>query len=476
MGIFGGLKSGANIDPSMLSKLSFGDRARLFAIGMNDPSAAMQMKQQMQIRPAQQAFMSNLEKRLGPQYAETQGAGAAIQAPSMPGMPQAEAAPEYQWQAPQRTSDGLNINSPELGGIAMQAERLGVPITTLMDVLKAQQPKWQQGADGRYVNTVGSTAPRASAVGGILTDASGAASQQGGYAAALAGIEGAKAGAQEYARAAQDIVKINVNGVPTEMTRAQAAQRFRDMEAPPQPGGGQAGQGNGQPQGIGFGVGLSPGQQKAQEVDYEGGAKLIAGAQEAGMAANTNNRNARMAFDAVLQLDPNNLTGFRLGAAKLMRSLYPQSPELEQFVSTADGFRMLTTRMVLPKAKELGANPSNKDSEIIFKSMPGLTTPRQAGAVYFALESASSAKEAARQEFFQNWEGQPSQKAIQRAWSQSDGAKRSVFQDEAFSRLQINGHPAVVQKTGKDGQRYGIFMPYTANGQPNPSAQVFRIY
>ena len=152
MGIFGGLKSGANIDPSMLSKLSLGDRARLFAIGMNDPSAAMQMKQQMQIRPAQQAFMSNLEKRLGPQYAETQGAGAAIQAPSMPGMPQAEAAPEYQWQAPQRTSDGLNINSPELGGIAMQAERLGVPITTLMDVLKAQQPDMAIGPDGTPYN------------------------------------------------------------------------------------------------------------------------------------------------------------------------------------------------------------------------------------------------------------------------------------------------------------------------------------
>ena len=475
MGLFGGLKNGASIDPSLMSKLSFGDRARLFAIGMNDPGAAMQMKQQMQIRPAQQAFMSNLEKRLGPQYAETQGAGAAIQQPSMPGMPQAEAAPDYQWQAPQRTSDGLNINSPELGGIAMQAQRLGVPITTLLDVLDKQRPAWQAGADGRYINTRGSTMPRAAAVGGVVTGADGAATPQQGYAAALAGIEGAKAGAQEYAKADQDIVKVNVNGVPTEMTRAQAAQRFRDIARQPQPVGGQAGGGE-QPQGDGFGVGLSPGQQKAQEVDFENGAKLIGAAQDALGAANSNNRNARMAFDSILQLDPNATTGWKLGAAKLMRSLYPQSPELEDFVGTAEGFRMLTTRMVLPKAKELGANPSNKDSEIIFKSMPGLTTPRQAGAVYFALEAASSAKEAARQEFFQNWEGEPSQKAIQRAWSQSDGAKRSVFQDETFSRLKINGHPAVVQKTGKDGQRYGIFMPYTANGQPNPSAQVFRIY
>lgn len=284
-----------------------------------------------------------------------------------------------------------------------------------------------------------------------------------------------RASATERAKADQELVEVQVNGVPTQMTRGQAAQRMREQQGLPQPSGGM-GAGGGQSQGGGFGVGLSPGQQKAQEVDFEGGAKLIGGAQEALGTANSNNRNARMAFDSILQLDPNAATGWKLEASKLMRSLYPQSPELENFVGTAEGFRMLTTRMVLPKAKELGANPSNKDSEIIFKSMPGLTTPRQAGAVYFALEAASSAKEAARQEFFQNWEGEPSQKAIQRAWSQSDGAKRSVFQDETFSRLKINGHPAVVQKTGKDGQRYGIFMPYTANGQPNPSAQVFRIY
>jgi hypothetical protein len=217
MGIFGGLKSGANIDPSMLSKLSFGDRARLFAIGMNDPSAAMQMKQQMQIRPAQQAFMSNLEKRLGPQYAETQGAGAAIQAPSMPGMPQAEAAPEYEWQAPQRTSDGLNINSPELGGIAMQAERLGVPITTLLDVLKAQKPDIaftpsNEAYDKGTGRLTGMVAPKTGEGQTLRRDASGGIASienAPNYTRALMESEAAKTTGQEGAKAAYDMISVD---------------------------------------------------------------------------------------------------------------------------------------------------------------------------------------------------------------------------------------------------------------------------
>jgi hypothetical protein len=46
----------------------------------------------------------------------------------------------------------IDINSPDLPGLALQAQRLGVPITQLLEVLKAQQPDVGVGPDGSTYN------------------------------------------------------------------------------------------------------------------------------------------------------------------------------------------------------------------------------------------------------------------------------------------------------------------------------------
>lgn len=122
-------------------------------MGTREMSRMDEQKRQQQMLAQRQAFAQQLAGKLGPQYAETQGAGAAIQQPSMPGMPQAEAAPDYQWQAPQRTSNGLDINSPELPALMMQADNVGYDMGNLVGVLKAQEPKQPrqiEGPDGVY--------------------------------------------------------------------------------------------------------------------------------------------------------------------------------------------------------------------------------------------------------------------------------------------------------------------------------------
>lgn len=156
-------------------------------------------------------FNNLLAGKLGPQYDVSQGAGDAVATGG-----------DYQWKPPQKTGDGLNINSPDLPTIALQAQRLGVPITQVLDVLKAQQPEWQAGADGRYINKRSSAAPRAAAVNGIVTGEDGAATQQVGFADAQAGIEGAKVAAQEDAKAARDMVEVKMGGQIVQLPRSVA--------------------------------------------------------------------------------------------------------------------------------------------------------------------------------------------------------------------------------------------------------------
>lgn len=238
-------------------------------------------------------------------------------------------------------------------------------------------------------------------------------------------------------------------------------------------GGGRVSTGGG----VGGGQGgarrtLTPGEAKAQEVDYTAGAQTIASAGDARNKAANTARQYGDALRSALSLDSNNLTGVKLGLAKSFRALGFDNPNLEQFVATAEGLRQLTTQMVLPMAKELGANPSNKDAEIIMKSQPSLTTPKQVAVVTFATNAALNNKEAARQEFFANYTGPQSKAALQRAWAASPQAAASIYQDPVWQQMTLNGKPAVMipDKPYKDGKRYGIFMPGT------PRQQVFEVH
>lgn len=397
----------------------------------------------------------------------------------MGGQPRAPVAPQ---------GSPLTINDPRLAQAAFLAPQidkgLSNGVSGVLDVLKAQQPEYGYDRGYSYVRKgVGSDqnpAYHTELDKGMQPDAAGVVQNAPGYVKSAAEAAGAVSGAQEQAKAHEDLVDYVINGVPYKLPRdvATALSRAQFSGAPAAAGGGQPGpQGGAQPVTAGgFGRGLSPGQEEAQKTDYKAGADLIGGAQDARNTAITNARNASMAFDGILKLDPNQFTPFVAGAKKLMLSLHPENPQLADYVNNAEGYRMLVTRMVLPQAKALGSNPSNRDAKIIADSMPGLSTPRAAGAVYFAMEAANANKEAQRQEFFQNWTGEQRKSEMQQAWAKSDAAKRSIFQDPVFERLQLSGKPAVVYKQGKDGKRYGIFMPYTQTGAVNPSAQVFEAY
>jgi len=149
---------------------------------------------------AQRGFMNDLTGKLGPQYedgpAPTVGEGGNAEA--------------WEYTPPTRTSDGLNINSPELPALALTAQRLGVPLKGLIDVMAAQQP------DVRFDRGFGYNSKTGGAMGGFHPEldkgqtlgANGVVSNLPGFVNSSAEAEGAKTGAQEQQKAAWDLVEV----------------------------------------------------------------------------------------------------------------------------------------------------------------------------------------------------------------------------------------------------------------------------
>jgi hypothetical protein len=155
-----------------------------------------------QLRAKQQAFMGDLSGQLQPGY--TDGPAPTV------GLGGQGNASTWEYQPPVQTRAPLNINSPNMASMAATAEYLGVPIDKVLDVLKAQQPKFGFTPSNEMFDektgrlNPGMVAPKLGegiiperGPGGELLGASAVT----GYADAAAGIEGAKTGAQERAKA-----------------------------------------------------------------------------------------------------------------------------------------------------------------------------------------------------------------------------------------------------------------------------------
>lgn len=226
MGMIGGI--GRALTKADGSGLSLADRLAIFGTAAGgDFQSALAIRNaplERAKRAQQQAFLSDLQGKLGPQYAESAPVQVDTSGLATPGAQAPD--PTAGFQLPQRTSDGLNINSPELGKIALQAQRMGVPITQLLDVLKAQQP------DVRYDRGYGYNGKTGAKMGGYHADLDkgirptddGGAEVLPGYADAAASIEGAKTGAQEKAKAPYNFPTFTgPDGRPITVSAATAA-------------------------------------------------------------------------------------------------------------------------------------------------------------------------------------------------------------------------------------------------------------
>lgn len=512
MGIFGSIGKWANTADAT-SGLTGADKLNMLGASLTDagdPTGKSNQLGELQKLMAEagdkrkkaaavQAFAS----AFGPQYENGPAPQiAASQTPaSLPSIgalrPQQPApTPGYTYQPPTKIP-GLTLNDPRTMPTILSALNSGVPgatVTNVLELMKAQRPDMKFAPNGEAVNgydpgNLGRIFPNRANVNNTIVDLNDPTNTN-----RVVPSEPVKGAMPTYDNLGHVIDWTLPQGAADAMRGASQANQTgqtmgtvfnrpngdgsttptlgRDMFSPQSRAAMAGADAGGQGGAGGPGRTLMPGEIEAQKVDYTAGAGTIAGAGDAKIKAANSARQYQQAVDDALALDTNDLTSFKLGTAKILRSLGVQNPDLEKFTNTADGYRMLTTQMVLPLAKELGSNPSNRDAKIIQDSMPGLRTPRQTAVTMFSQQAALQNKEAARQDFFANYAGPQSKSAMTRAWNQSPEAKRSIFQDPVWQKLQIDGHPAVVYKQ-KGGKTYGIYLPYAADGKPNPRAQVF---
>ena len=160
------------------------------------------------------------------------------------------------------------------------------------------------------------------------------------------------------------------------------------------------------------------------------------------------------------------------GLGRIAQALHIATPDLARYSNDAAGLDAHLTGLTLPMAKELGANPSNHDAEIIQKANGSITTPQTVLQNGLATQAALSRKQAAYNQFLINYSGDDRKRStIQKAWANSPDAKRSIFQDQAFQGLSLDGKPAVIQAQGIHNGKpisLGVYRPGT------PYQQVFQ--
>jgi hypothetical protein len=382
---------------------------------------------------------------------------------------------------PQRPNPAAMVNPVSNQGNILRAivgaQNAGLDTTDLVSAYTATKPKLTN-VNGMMVDTenpanAGMFVPDVGEGQEPLYDKNGKIAgvrNLAGRVQSIEDVEGARTTAIETAKAAKEIVTVNVNGVPTQMTRGQAVAQFGSQPAGP------TGQGGAGTATVGFGVGQSPGQIEAQKIDYTAGAKLINDAAANIQSAKQTVNQMKQAIGFVRDLDPNKFTGASIQVAGVLRSLGINPPNIEKLVQSGEGFKILRTQYVLPMVKQLGTNPSNTDFKIVDRGFPGVTTPKDVSLINFSTTAASKNKEAAYNSFAQNYPGNPSKREIDVAWNKTPESKRSIFQDPMFQSFTLsNGKPAVLMGK-KDGKMYGFVNPYNVDGSRNENADVFEAF
>lgn len=166
------------------------------------------------------------------------------------------------------TTPGLTIDDPRMAPLTLMAQKAGIPIKDLLEVMKAQQPHMMSAQDGTLINDKsgrfegmqfpkldnGIVSQRDPTTGALL-----GASALPGYAGAAASIAGATQAAQEAEKAKLDLVEVpRADGSTVKVPRDIAVRLLGGGAGSPGPLSGAPGV-SGAPSGAaGFGVTQTP--------------------------------------------------------------------------------------------------------------------------------------------------------------------------------------------------------------------------
>ena len=306
-----------------------------------------------------------------------------------------------------------------------------------------------------------------------------------GAVESAAEMTGATAGATESAKAGYDLVTIPMgDGTTRQVTRSQAVALLNQQTSPttqaPSPTqppadiGDQGGAPIAQP-----GTTRSP-EKQAEATAFGGaGTKLMIDAPDASREARQQSFKAQQILKGVLKLDGSAFTDIKLNADRIADALGFTSAQRTDFINNATSVKQMMGQYVIPQAKQLGSNPSNYDAKMLSQVYGNINNPKQSNALMFATIAATQEKEADRQDFYANYKGPIDSRKMEEAWSKDPRSERSIFQSPVFKTINFNKRPIVVEqviKTGPHkGEKWGMFMPYNADGSVNKQPMYYRI-
>lgn len=220
----------------------------------------------------------------------------------------------------------------------------------------------------------------------------------------------------------------------------------------------------------------TPQEQVANTAFYKAGSDAIIAAPQIAKDAADQSQKFVQAANYALSLDPNVLTDFKLGAKNILNAIGFTDPATTDFISKATSYKMLTNGIVIPLVKQLGTNPSNIDLKATKEAFGTVNTPRASAVLAYTQMAAAKNKEAKFNNFVANWNGESSDiRDINKAWAASPESAKSIYQDPVFTKFTLYGHPMVTY-VEKNKTKYGVVMPYNADGSPNKNATVFKVY
>lgn len=165
------------------------------------------------------------------------------------------------------------------------------------------------------------------------------------------------------------------------------------------------------------------------------------------------------------RIDGNKFTGLTADAAAYMRALPFVGDKFDQYVSDVALFNRDRAQMVLRGLGSVKGNANETENRVVSQASVDVKDPKASTKWVAALEMASADKDAARQAFVENYQGNPGK--IQTAWQTSPENPRIYNHPkvEQFLTEQVKANPAkpvlpagfnLVQNKDK---QYGIRKP-----------------
>jgi len=375
----------------------------------------------------------------------------------------------------------MRMDAPSLVRVVEFARQNGIDPSPYIEIAKLTQPDLINVngllVDKNNPSNENMQVPNLPVGQQFVRDASGkiiGAEAVSGSPEAAAKSAGLVSGAQEGQKAKYDFVLVtNPDG-----SQSYVRKDILSQQQEPQPVGAPSvapapGQGT-QPAPV-SNRSPTPQEQAANTAFYKAGSDAIIAAPQLVRDATDQSQKFTQAANYASSLDPNALTDFKLASKNILNAIGFTDPATTDFISRATSYRMLTNGIVIPLVKQLGTNPSNIDLKATKEAFGTVNTPKASAVLSYSQMAAAKNKEAKYNNFVSNWVGEPDIRKINKAWSESPESAKSIYQDPIFTKFTLYGHPMVTY-VEKNGVKYGVVMPYNANGSANKNATVFKVY